>query len=98
PARRGRPGRAPGRSAPHPLATRPGRPRLAHLPLTPARRRDSMQQPSTYQIIADHAEKGAIVLFRWTRGPEAGIQRAREQADEFGMAHLSNFRAEPLTP
>ena len=50
-----------------------------------------------HRIIADHPNGEPFECFTWARANvQQGIERAKAEAKRFGMAHLTNFRAEPI--
>lgn len=52
----------------------------------------------TFTITAFDPKKNArIVLFTWCRDAESGIRRAIKEAPDFGQAHLTGFKAEPVS-
>lgn len=51
-----------------------------------------------YAIVATTAIVDRFVCFSWRGRPQAGIERAKREAVEFGMTDLYNFRAEYVGP
>jgi hypothetical protein len=49
-----------------------------------------------YLIIATDGTGQDVQCFTWIYGPEAGIERAKREAIEFGRPDLHNFRAEEI--